>query len=65
MFMLCLVSKGHEPTSLAQEIEDQSSVTIAVKQDIMHAIVPNKEKHMHKQFEEPHQDLRAKDVWRA
>ena len=63
MFMLYLVSKGHEPTSLAQETEDQLSVTIAVKQDIMHAIVHNKEKLMHKQFEEPHQDPRAKDVW--
>ena len=62
MFMLCLISKGHEPTSLAQEIEDQLSVIIAVKQDIMHAIVPNKEKLMHKQFKEPHQDPKAKDV---
>ena len=60
--MLCLVSKGHEPTSLAQETEDQSSATIAVKQDTMHAIIHNKGKHMHKQFEEPHQDPRAKDV---
>ena len=42
--------------------EDQLSVTIAVKQDIMHAIAHNKEKPMHKQFEEPHQDPRAKDV---
>ena len=64
MFMLCLVSKCHEPTSLAQETEDQLSVTIAVKQDIMHAIVHNKEKLMHKQFEEPHQDPKAKYVWR-
>ena len=63
MFMLCLISKGHEPTFLAQETEDQLSVTIAVKQDIMHAIVHNKEKPMHKQFEEPHQDPKAKDVW--
>ena len=62
MFMLCLISKGHEPTSLAQETEDQSSVTIAVKQDIMHAIVHNKEKAMHKQFGEPHQDPKAKDI---
>ena len=62
--MLCLVSKGHEPTSLAQLTEDQWSVTIAVKQDIMHAIVHNKEKPMLKQFEELHQDPKAKDVWR-
>ena len=62
MFMLCLISKGHEQTFLAQETEDQSSVTIAAKLDIMHAIVPNKEKPMHKQFEEPHQDPKAKDV---
>ena len=61
--MLCLVSKGHEPTSLAQETEDQSSATIADKLDIMHAIVHNnKRKLMHKQFEEPHQDPKAKDV---
>ena len=64
MFMLYLVSKGHELTSLAQETEDQSSVTIADKQDIMHAIVYNKSKLMHKQFEEPYQDPKAKDIWR-
>ena len=60
--MLCLISKGHKPTSLAQETEDQSSATIAVKQDIMHAIIHNKEKLMLKQFEEPHRDPKAKDI---
>ena len=63
MFMLCLITKGHKPTSLTQETEDQSSVTIADKQDITHAIVHNKEKSMLKQFEEPHQDPKAKNIW--
>ena len=62
MFVLYLVNKGHEPTTIAHEIKDQLSATIAVKQDIMQAITLNKEKHMLKQFEEPHQNLKAKDV---
>ena len=62
MFVLCLVKKGHEPTTITQETEDQSSVTIAIKQDTMHTIVFNTEKPMHKQFKEPHQDPKAKEV---